>query len=59
MAITKEKAAEMAEKAAAKAVKSERARMSKAVANIAWPEGTTARAAAEIKRSIKAALAEA
>lgn len=47
------------EKEAAKAVKGERARVSKALASMELPEGTTARAGAEIKRAVKTAVAAA
>lgn len=45
------------EKAVAAALKSERARVKKAVANVAWPEGIAIRSQQEIKRALNAALA--
>lgn len=46
-----------AEKQVAAALKAERARVKAGVAAIELPEGTTARAGADIKRALKAAVA--
>lgn len=48
----------MVEKAVAKAVKEERARVKKALTGPWLPEGTTARAGAAIKQAVKVALAD-
>ena len=45
------------DKATAKAVATERKRVSKALAGMEMPEGTTARAAAAFKKAAKAAVA--
>jgi hypothetical protein len=45
------------EKAVAAALKTERARVAKAIANIAWPEGVAVRTQYDIKRAVKAAVA--
>lgn len=39
------------------ALKSERSRVKKAIANVEWPEGTAVRAQYDIKRALNAALA--
>lgn len=49
----------MIDKAVAAAVKEERKRVAAGVKAIELPEGTTARAGAEIKRALKAAVAAA
>jgi hypothetical protein len=52
-----DKSAAKVEKAVAAALKSERARVKKAIANVEWPEGTAVRAQYDIKRALNTALA--
>lgn len=52
-----DKAQAKIDKAVAAAIKAERARVKKAVANVAWPEGVAIRTQAEIKRAVNAAVA--
>lgn len=52
-----DKSAAKVEKAVAAALKSERARVKKAIANVEWPEGTAVRTQYDIKRALNTALA--
>jgi len=45
------------DKAVAAALKTERARVKKAVANVAWPEGIAVRQQYDIKRAVNEAIA--
>lgn len=47
------------DKAVAAALKTERARVKKAIANVAWPEGLPVRSQYDVKRAVNAAIAPA
>lgn len=47
------------DKAVAAALKTERARVKKAIANVEWPEGVPVRTQYDVKRAVNAAIAAA